>query len=151
MHQLIGHAGICHRLNCWRVHIANKKGFDNLNTFTASNPTFDDLKAMAEEMVHDYVATHWLQKTRRKAEKDHDLQFKNAQLLNKYFLLYEELSHAMNSGDIGRVETSIVSWIPILKAIGKHKYATHMANFLFRVHFIYPAGLKSVAYLQSIM
>lgn len=32
-------------------------------------------------------------------------QFENALLLNKYFLLYEELSYAMNSGDIGRIET----------------------------------------------
>ena len=79
---------------------------------------------------------------RRKAEKERDLQFKNALLLNKYFLLYEELSYAMNSGDIGRVETSIVSWIPILKAIGKHKYATHMTNFLINIHFVYPAGLR---------
>ena len=142
MHQLIGHAGICRHLDCWRIHTANKKGYDSLDTFTASNPTFDDLTAMAEDMVHIYVATHRLQRMHRKAEKEHNLQFENALLLNKYFLLYEELSYAMNSGDIGRVETSIVSWIPILKAIGKHKYATHMTNFLINVHFVYPAGLR---------
>ena len=149
MHQLIGHVGICHCLDCWRVHTANKKGYDSLNTFAASNPTFDDLKAMAEEMVHIYIATHWLQRMHRKPMKEHDLQFENALLLNKYFLLYEELSHAMNNGDIGQVEMSIVSWIPILKAIGKHKYATHMANFLINIHFIYPAGLRSVTDLLS--
>ena len=69
------------------------------------------------------------------------MQFENSQLLHKYFLLYEELSHAMNSGDIGRVETCIVSWIPILKAVGKHKYATHMTKFLIDVHFLYPPRL----------
>lgn len=77
-----------------------------------------------------------------KPEESHDLQFKNALLLNKYFLLYEELSYTMNCGDIGRVETCIVDWIPILKAIGKHKYALHMQNFLLNIHFVYPAGLK---------
>ena len=144
MHQLIGHAGICCHLDCWRVHAANKKGYDSLDTFAASNPTFDDLKAMAEEMVHIYIATHRLQRMRRKPMKECNLQFENALLLNKYFLLYKELSHAMNNGDISQVEMSIVSWIPILKAIGKHKYATHMANFLINIHFIYPAGLRSV-------
>ncbi|KAI6017704.1 hypothetical protein BKA83DRAFT_4030384, partial [Pisolithus microcarpus] len=70
-----------------------------------------------------------------------DLQFENALLLNKYFLLYEELSYGMNSSDIAHVETCIVSWIPILKAIGKHKYPLHMTNFLFNMHFAYPPGL----------
>lgn len=79
---------------------------------------------------------------RRKREELRDVQFENALLLNKYFLMYEELSYAMNSGDIGRVETCIVNWIPILKAMGKHKYATHMQNFLLNVHFVYPPGLK---------
>jgi len=62
--------------------------------------------------------------------------------MQQYFLLYEELSHAMNKGDIGRVETCIVQWILILKAVGKHKYATHMTNFLIHVHFVYPAQLR---------
>ncbi|KAI6108568.1 hypothetical protein EDD16DRAFT_1440587, partial [Pisolithus croceorrhizus] len=70
-----------------------------------------------------------------------DLQFKNVLLLNKYFLLYEELSHAMNSGDIGCAETCTISWILILKAAGKHKYATHMANFLFNMHCVCSPGL----------
>lgn len=50
----------------------------------------------------------------------------------------------MNSGDIACVETCIVSWILILKAIGKHKYASHMTNFLYNVHFVYPLiGVQS--------
>ncbi|KAF8836714.1 hypothetical protein BDN67DRAFT_886585, partial [Paxillus ammoniavirescens] len=68
-------------------------------------------------------------------------QFENTLLLNKYFLLYKELSYAMNCSDIGHVETCIVSWIPILKAVGKHKYVTYMTNFLLNVHFLYPPGL----------
>ncbi|KIJ21106.1 hypothetical protein PAXINDRAFT_65800, partial [Paxillus involutus ATCC 200175] len=74
--------------------------------------------------------------------KERNLQFKNALLLNKYFLLYEKLSYAMNCGDIAHVELCIVSWIPILKAVGKHKYATHMMKFLLNIHFAYPPGLR---------
>ncbi|KAI6100669.1 hypothetical protein EDD16DRAFT_1492513, partial [Pisolithus croceorrhizus] len=76
-------------------------------------------------------------------ENKWDLWFENALLLNKYFLLYEELSFAMNHSDIGRTETCIMSWILILQATGKHKYATHMTNFLFNTHCIYPLGLRS--------
>lgn len=75
---------------------------------------------------------------------EQDAQFKNALLLNKYFLIYKKLSYAMNHGDIGHVETCIISWIPILKATGKHKYATHLTNFLSNTHFVYLAGLWSV-------
>jgi len=56
--------------------------------------------------------------------------------------LYEELSYALNSGDIGRVETCIVAWILIFKATGKHKYATQMTDFLYNIHFTYPEGLR---------
>ncbi|KAG1839902.1 hypothetical protein DFJ58DRAFT_625000, partial [Suillus subalutaceus] len=70
-----------------------------------------------------------------------DLQYKNSLFMNKLFLHYEELLYAMNQGDIGCVETCIIAWIPILKATGKHKYATHMTNFLLNVHYVYPLGL----------
>ncbi|KIJ07102.1 hypothetical protein PAXINDRAFT_46892, partial [Paxillus involutus ATCC 200175] len=142
MHQLVGHAGVCRRLDFWGVHIKNKTGFVSLDAFAASQPSLQDLQEMADEIVHTYVATHRLQQMRNKPEKERDLQHENTLLLNKYFLLYEELSYAMNHGDIGHVETCIVSWIPILKAIGKHKYASHMTNFLLNVHFVYPSGLK---------
>ncbi|KAI5982307.1 hypothetical protein EDD15DRAFT_2377924 [Pisolithus albus] len=142
MHQLVGYAGICRRLDCWRVHACKQKGFSSLEAFAHSKPTLDDLKAMAEEITCTYVATSQFRRMRRRQEMERDLQFENALLLNKYFLLYEELSYAMNSGDIGRVEASVVSWVPILKAIGKHKYATQMTNFLYNVHFVYPPGLR---------
>ncbi|KAF9234423.1 hypothetical protein BU15DRAFT_89990 [Melanogaster broomeanus] len=151
MHQLIGHAGICHRLDCWRTHVKSTIGCSSLESFAVSKPIFEDLQAMANEIVHTYIATHRLQHLRMKPEKEWDLQYENALLLNKYFLLYEELSYAMNCGDIGRVETSIVSWIPILKAVGKHKYATHMTNFLINVHFVYPAGLKRAVRYHVLM
>ncbi|KAI6037240.1 hypothetical protein PISMIDRAFT_635004 [Pisolithus microcarpus 441] len=141
IHKLVGHAGTCRRLDCWRVHTAKKGRYNGLEDFASSKPTLDDLQTMANEICRTYVANHQLDRMCRKHESERNLQFENALLLNKYFLLYEELSYAMNSGDIGRVETCIVSWIPILKAIGKHKYASHMTNFLFNVHFVYPLGV----------
>ncbi|KAG2367209.1 hypothetical protein BDR07DRAFT_1373030 [Suillus spraguei] len=143
MHQLIGHAGICRWLDCWRAHIASMDpSHASLEAFAASEPTLDELKTIANEIALKYIANHKLLRMRRKPQEQHDMQHENALLLNKYFLLYEELSYSMNRGDIGRVETSIVAWIPILKATGKHKYAAHMTNFLINTHFVFPAGLK---------
>ncbi|KAG1882357.1 hypothetical protein F4604DRAFT_1577364, partial [Suillus subluteus] len=124
------------------IHVKSKcPTHISLKEFAKSEPTLDDLLMMANELARNYVANHMLQRMRRRSEKERDLQFENALLMNKYFLLYEELLYAMNHRDIGRTETTTIAWIPILKATGKHKYATHMSNFLLNVHFIYPPGL----------
>ncbi|KAL6307299.1 hypothetical protein BKA93DRAFT_747706 [Sparassis latifolia] len=63
-------------------------------------------------------------------------------LMQQFFLLYEELTWAMNAGDIGRVEECFMPWIFIFKGCGKHKYATQMLQFLHNLHLVYPAGLR---------
>ncbi|KAI5982403.1 hypothetical protein EDD15DRAFT_2391298 [Pisolithus albus] len=141
MHQLIGHAGVCRRLDCWQVHIENL-GFQSLEAFAMSEPTLDDLKIIAEHLVRNCVANYQLRHMKRRPANERDVQFENAILMNKYCLLYEELSYAMNRRDIGHVETCIVPWIPILKAVGKHKYATQMMNFLTNVHYVYLPRLR---------
>jgi hypothetical protein len=62
--------------------------------------------------------------------------------MHQYFMLYEELSHSINFGDIGQVETCFPEWAYILKATRKHKYATAMVKQLTDIHFVYPQGLK---------
>ncbi|KAG6371291.1 hypothetical protein JVT61DRAFT_9760 [Boletus reticuloceps] len=127
----------------FRLYVqAKNPRLTSLDDFASTKPTLEKLQSMADEIAQQFVITHQIQRLCRKREESRDLQFENTLLLNKYLLLYEELSYAMNCGDIGRVETCIVEWIPILKAIGKHKYATHMLNFLLNVHFVYPPGLK---------
>ena len=85
--------------------------------------------------------------SRNKQTAGCDEQFENALLLNWYFLLYEELHHAMNAGDVGRVETCLRTWIFIFKATVKHKYAAHLTKYLIDVHYTFPAGLqKAIRY-----
>jgi hypothetical protein len=69
-------------------------------------------------------------------------------LLNKYFLLYDETIFAMNQGDIGRVEMTLLQWIFIFRATGKHKYATHITRFLSDLHFVFPARMRRAARLN---
>ncbi|KAG2053043.1 hypothetical protein BDR06DRAFT_1054969 [Suillus hirtellus] len=124
MHQLVGHAGICRRLDCWRVYVKSKNpNYMSLDAFAASEPTINILQDIANELAKLYVAGHDLYQMRCQPHERRDVQYENALILNEYFLLYEELSYAMNHGDIGCIETCIIPWIPILKATGKHKWA----------------------------
>ncbi|KAF8979283.1 hypothetical protein BDQ17DRAFT_1264909, partial [Cyathus striatus] len=57
-------------------------------------------------------------------------------------LLYVELSHAMNSGDIGRVEATVLPWVYMFKANGKHKYASQMLQFMTNMREVYSPELR---------
>jgi hypothetical protein len=141
MHQVIGHSGICRRLDCWRIEVNRQKNM-TLEQFAASKPTLEELKLLADYLALNYISNTRLVRERRKPADLRDQQLENGLLLNRCCLLYEELTYAMNTGDIGRVETCLVSWIIIFKAVRKHKYAFHITRFLSEVHFLYPAGLK---------
>ncbi|KAG1889573.1 hypothetical protein F4604DRAFT_2016744 [Suillus subluteus] len=101
MHQLIGYDGICRRLDCWRVE-AQKRDTNctDLEAFAASEPSYEELQKMADSLARDYVADHKIRRMRNKSAAERDQQHENGLLLNKYVLLYEELSYAMNFGDI---------------------------------------------------
>ncbi|KAI6094288.1 hypothetical protein EDD16DRAFT_1699074 [Pisolithus croceorrhizus] len=118
-HQLITYSGICRRLDCWQSEVANLDlRLTSLEAFADTKPMFTQLKMFALGRVH------------QKPGLQHDMQFENALIINKYMLLYEELTHLC-----------IVAWILVFKATGKHKYAAYMPEFLLNIHFMYPAGL----------
>ncbi|KAF8448809.1 hypothetical protein L210DRAFT_3337811, partial [Boletus edulis BED1] len=143
MHQLIIYDGICRRLDCWHVEARSRNPcHDTLESFAASEPSFEDLQDVANKMAQTYVANHQIRRMRKHESSHRDEQYENALLLNKYMLLYEELSYAMNHGDIGRVEACTIVWILIFKATGKHKYALQMTQFLCDIHFKFPEGLR---------
>lgn len=142
MHQVITQSGICRRLDCWRVEVMRQKNM-TLDKFAASKPSLDELKKLADYLALNYISGTRLDRDRNTEPIDlRDRQYENSLLLNRYCLLYEELSYAMNTGDIGRVETCLASWILVFKAVKKHKYAAHISRYLSDVHFLYPVGLK---------
>ncbi|KAF4566199.1 hypothetical protein EYR36_011614 [Pleurotus pulmonarius] len=143
MMQVIMFVGICRRLECWRILVKKTLKFNTLEEFAASKPTLETMRKLADQLSLDYVASGGLDRARRtKSDKERDKQLENNLLMNKYFLLFEELSYAMDHGDIGRVELCMLPWILIFKATGKHKYATHVMRYLSNVHFVYPKGLS---------
>ncbi|KAI6128459.1 hypothetical protein EDD16DRAFT_1516295 [Pisolithus croceorrhizus] len=130
------------RLDCWQSEVANLDlRLTSLEAFADTKPMFTQLKDVATIIAHKYIASNALKRVCRKPGLQHDMQFENVLIINKYMLLYEELTHVMNSSDIGQAELCIVAWILVFKATGKHKYAAYMTEFLLNVHFMYPVGL----------
>ncbi|KII90676.1 hypothetical protein PLICRDRAFT_174059 [Plicaturopsis crispa FD-325 SS-3] len=156
MHEVIGHDGIALRLDAWRTEVQKRKRATalpgdlaastvtlTLDDFAATEPTVRQLEELADYLAVNYVAGgNDIYRLRSKPSAVRDQQHENVLLMQQYFLLYEEMSYAMNEGDIGRVETLFLPWIYIFKATGKHKYATHMTTFMTDVHFVYPKDLK---------
>ncbi|KAI0684930.1 hypothetical protein BC835DRAFT_1421798 [Cytidiella melzeri] len=144
MHQIIQHAGICRRLDCWRVEVQRRDpAHTSLQLFAASKPSLDYLKAVANYLAMNCIDRKGkLHNLRSQASNVRDRQYENNLLLHEYFCLYEEIVFAMNHGDVGRVESCFVPWIWIFRATGKHKYVKHMVKYLSNVHFNYPSGLK---------
>lgn len=129
MHQVIAHDGACRRLDCWRVEVSKRGKGESLKLFAASNPSFEDLQDLANHIAMNYVASETrLQDLRSLPSTIRDRQYENSLLINQYYLLYEELSYAMNFGDIGRVKTCLLPWAALCKATGKHKYAAVMVK-----------------------
>ncbi|KAI5990713.1 hypothetical protein EDC04DRAFT_2873045 [Pisolithus marmoratus] len=87
MHQL-------NTYNCWQLEVTN---FDSrlttLEALADTKPTFTQLK---------YIVTNAIGRVQQKPGSQHNMQFENALIINKYMLLYEELTHAMNTSDIRR-------------------------------------------------
>lgn len=146
MHEVVQHTGIVLRLDCWRTearHHYRTKDVKTLDDFAAQKPTFEQLTTMVYAIVHKYVAgSQNLYTLRCRNAADRDQQFENMMLMHQYFLLYEEFCWRTNAGDIGGLEVVLVSWIPLFKATGKHKYASHMTTFLTNVYFVYPPRLR---------
>ncbi|KAJ6477429.1 hypothetical protein C8R47DRAFT_652261 [Mycena vitilis] len=146
MHEVIMHTGAALRLDAWRVELLRRNpAWKSLDDFAASKPTYQSLVKISEYLASHYVAAAEdlnIYELRSKPAAQRDQQHENVLQMHQYFCLYEEMSFAMNFGDIGRVETLFPPWIYIFKAVGKHKYASHMVKFMTDVHFVYPPPLR---------
>lgn len=145
MHEVIQHNGIALRLDAWWTEvILQNPTWNSLDDLATSNPMEESIHEMANHLAAHYVAggdmdifSVW-----NKGATEQDEQNKNILLMHQYFLLYEEITYAMNQGDVGRLKTLFPPWISIFHATGKHKYAAHMTSFLTDIYFVYPEKLK---------
>ena len=149
MHEVIGHTRIWLHLDAWHVEVSKQvPSYQTLEDWATSKPTIEQIVDLSNKLVREYVASLGSEDTNLSVLRDHstvcDQQRENSLLMHQYMLLYEELMHTMNVGDVGRLKTLFPPWIAILKACGKHKYASAMTQFLLDIHFMYPEGLHRV-------
>lgn len=138
MHEVIEHVGVVSRLNSWKV-LASKhyRSSLTLEEFAKKKPTWEEIEAMSIELAKEHVADSSFHEIRQRSNLERDQVNENMLLLQEYFLLYEELTYSMNEGDIGRLESSFMSWVYIFRGCGKHKYATQLVKYLRDLHFKY--------------
>jgi hypothetical protein len=96
---------------------------------------------MSEHLAVEFVAGADISELRQCTKDQRDEVHENSLIKQQYFLLYEEMSHALNAGDIGRVETLFLPWMFIFQGCGKHKYVAEMKRYLENIHFKYPKTL----------
>ncbi|KIL00961.1 hypothetical protein PAXRUDRAFT_776032 [Paxillus rubicundulus Ve08.2h10] len=126
MHEVMHHDLWASILDCWQIEAwSQDRSWTTLELFAKAKPSWELVTLMSRTIVHKY-------------------RFENQSLRNRDELLYVDLCHAMNTGDIGRVEASFLPWIYIFKATGKHKYATHMTKFLINMNINYLTPLCDV-------
>ena len=147
MHEVIAHEGIALRLDAWTTEVRKRGACLTLEEFAATSPTEEKIVELSDYLAGHYVAGGqesadiFVIRTQTPAAQ-RDYQHENILLMHKYLLLYEEMSFALNQGDIGRVETLFPPWITIFRGTGKHKYASHMVKFLSDIYFLYPPKLR---------
>ncbi|EJF62760.1 hypothetical protein DICSQDRAFT_58059 [Dichomitus squalens LYAD-421 SS1] len=141
-HKLIADVGTVLRLDAWRVAVLRSEGFASLESWAMSKPSLAKIEEIAERLVMNYTEGDGIDlyalKTRSSATRDQVQE--NTIRTHHYMLLYEELSYAMNTGDIRRLETVLVPWILLFRATGKHKYGNYTLRFSHALYFIYPEG-----------
>lgn len=146
MHDTIHHATWIDVLDCWRLEFASL-GYQSLSTYTHTKPSWDTIVQISEQMVEKYLPGRDFADIREQEGKDRDARFENQALRKQHGLLYLELSHAMNHGDVGRVLRLFPYWIAIFKSTGKYKYAAHMIKFMTDLNHVYPPRLRCVLLL----
>ncbi|PPQ76588.1 hypothetical protein CVT26_012793 [Gymnopilus dilepis] len=146
MHDIIHHDLWASMLDCWKLEAASRNPkWTTLDEFMKSEPSWQLIEDMSRNIVKKYVGTTPdVSKERRKPSDERDDIFANQILRNYNELLYIETSHAMNAGDIGRVEETFLQWIYIFRATGKHKYAAQMLRFMINLRDVYPPELSRI-------
>ena len=70
--------------------------------------------------------------------EDRDQELENNLAFNLYAGMYEEISYAMNHGDIGQVEMCLLQWVPLFEAAGKRKYASQTLKLVYELNHVFP-------------
>src|ERR1700683_1553909 len=141
LHDTIHHAMWVDVLDCWKLE-ARSLGHNSLEVFANAKPSWTQIIQISEQMIGKYLPGTDFGDIREQHRWDHDVWFENHALRKQHGLLYLELCHSMNHGDVGRMLCLFPYWIAFFKSTGKHKYAPHMIRFLTDLDHVYPPQLR---------
>ncbi|EGO04104.1 hypothetical protein SERLA73DRAFT_46371 [Serpula lacrymans var. lacrymans S7.3] len=150
MHNIVHHDLTGSMLNCWQHKITKRNPqCSSIELFATTKPTWEDIVDMSDAIVAKYIGTSPdLHKERSKPFHERDKVYGNQLLHNCDELMYVDLCHAMNSGDVGHVEASFLPWIHIFVTVGKHKYAAQISKILCDLCYQYPPDLSQLIHLN---
>ncbi|KAG8915681.1 hypothetical protein FRC00_001315 [Tulasnella sp. 408] len=143
LHDTIRYSLVARVLDCWRIVIQRgKPECQDLAKFAKSKPGWDFIVELSIVIAKEFVAGHdFARKTQGMPADERDYVQENAMLWLRHALLYTELSHAMNHGDIGRIEDALKSLVFLFDGCGKHKYSVQLSRFLISLNKVYPPRL----------
>ncbi|PPQ81298.1 hypothetical protein CVT24_009900 [Panaeolus cyanescens] len=130
-------------LNAW----INECGHPSLDAFSKSEPTADDILRIAKTILEKYtIPDSRIEPTNaRYPPKDIDtpedanvpppvdIIHQNVILLTRDLLIVKELTDAMSSGDIGRIEDILPTLACMFRAAGSNNYSNEILFFLFNL------------------
>ncbi|KAF9224141.1 hypothetical protein BS17DRAFT_795657 [Gyrodon lividus] len=139
MHEVVHHDLWASVLDCWRLEAQHQdRMLTTLELFTKAKPSWEQITQMSRAIICKYVASsEGLDKAQGKSAAERDKRFENQSLQNQDELLYVDLCHTMNAGDVGRVEASFLPWFLISM---NFNYLSKLRNVIRRNLLCNPTG-----------
>lgn len=142
LHEVILHVGIILRLDAWRVEVCCRHPeISSLEQWAETNPEWEEILEIADVLTQKFIASADTAQDIRKEDNQRDKIFEISKAYHKDFLLYEEMTYAMNHGDIGRLDACLTEWMGYFMGCGKVKYAQALLHYLVNMYVIYPKPL----------
>ncbi|XP_006463767.1 hypothetical protein AGABI2DRAFT_152846 [Agaricus bisporus var. bisporus H97] len=152
LHEVITHIGIVLRLDAWRIAVSQRHPEClSLEEWVNTNPTWDELVEIANELLKNFVALPDRARDTRKDSSQRDQVFEMTKAYHKDFLLYEETNYSMNHGDIGRLDACLSQWVFYFMGCGKTKYAHEILHYLENIYILYPKPLADAVRINSLV
>ena len=116
------------------LHLWSKEtGFEDLGGYAETNPSLEELKAKAEEIIVKFASGKGLEKYR-----EDDPLLHNVILLNRDLLYLYELNSAVSSGDFGRLELMLGILTRMFNGAGAKNYSLELLHFIQNLKIAWP-------------
>lgn len=121
-------------LHAWEL----KTGFTDLEDYAKTNPSADELKKTAADILTEFASERGLAKCTGPGPDETDTCLRNAILLNRDLLLYREVGKAISSGDFGRLEILLGTLARFFNGCGGKNYSMEILHLIQNLKLSWP-------------